>query len=221
MTAIKICGITSNEALISAGQLALDYAGFMMWPRSPRALSLDQAAFLSVAAPAELQIVGVFVNPSNEELEAALSAASFDLIQLHGDEDPRRVAEIRSRFKVPVIKALRIATAEDLEPLASFEQVADLLLFDTKVDPKISVLPGGTGLSFDWQILAGRKFKRPWMLSGGLNADNVGRALSILKPDAVDVSSGVEDRPGVKNITKIKEFVQAVRITRTAVPQSS
>lgn len=218
MTAIKICGITSNEALIAAGHLAVQYVGFMMWPRSPRALSLDQAAFLSVAAPESLKIVGVFVNPTNEELQTAITATSFDLVQLHGDEDAHRVADVRSRFGLPVIKALRVAAKEDLAPLADIEHVADYVLFDTKVDPKISVLPGGTGLSFDWQILSERKMRRPWMLSGGLNAENIGQALSTLKPDAVDVSSGVEDRPGVKNITKMKEFAQAVRAIRPNAP---
>ncbi|QQG36253.1 MAG: phosphoribosylanthranilate isomerase [Micavibrio aeruginosavorus] len=220
MTAIKICGITGNEALIAAGGLAVHYVGFMMWPLSPRALSIDQAAFLSVAAPENLKIVGVFVNPTNEELETAIAATSFDLIQLHGDEDARRVADVRSRFGLPVIKALRIAAKGDLIPLADIEHVADYVLFDTKVDPKISVLPGGTGLSFDWQILSERKMRRPWMLSGGLNAENIGRALSILSPDAVDVSSGVEDRPGIKNTAKMKEFVQAVRTMRPQSPLS-
>ncbi len=211
MTDIKFCGITTPEALQAAGKNKAAYVGFMMWEKSPRALHLDQARALSLMQPDNVRIVGVFVNPSDEQLKRTLAEAPMDMIQLHGDEDPGRVAAVRAMTGLPVVKAIRIATREDLFAIPSFESVADWLLFDTKVDPKISNQPGGTGHSFDWQILKDRNLRKPWMLSGGLNIENIARALSILKPYAVDVSSGIEDSPGIKNIAKMKDFAQAVR----------
>lgn len=213
MTEIKFCGITSREALQAAGRHHGAYAGLMMWPKSPRAVGIEQARSLSLNQPGNLRIVGVFVNPSDDELRKILTDVPMDMIQLHGDEDPQRIAAIRTLTGLPVMKAIRIATREDLFPVAGFEAVADWLLFDTKADPKLSDLPGGTGLSFDWQILKDRTFQKPWMLSGGLNAGNVGWALSILQPFAVDVSSGIEDSPGIKNIEKMENFAMAVNTT--------
>lgn len=218
MTAIKFCGITTNEALIAAGKNDADYVGFMMWDKSPRALKIEQARALSLMQPDTIRIVGVFVNPSDEQLKKTLAEVPMDMIQLHGDEDQARVAGIRALAGLPVMKAIRIATREDLFAIPSFESVADWLLFDTKVDPKISNLPGGTGHSFDWQILKDRTFHKPWMLSGGLSTDNVSRALSILQPDAVDVSSGIEDSPGMKNIGKMKTFAAAVNAAKPHAP---
>lgn len=214
MTAIKFCGITTKESLQAASKLEASYVGFMMWPRSPRALNIERARALSLTQPGNIRIVGVFVNPTDEDLKTMLAEVPFDMVQLHGDEDPRRVAYIRSQFGLPVMKAIRIATREDLFGVPAFESVADWLLFDTKADPALSDLPGGTGLSFDWQILKGRDFRKPWMLSGGLNAENVARALSLLQPDAVDISSGIEDRPGIKNIDKMKSFAAAVNAAK-------
>lgn len=213
MTDIKFCGITTAEALNTAAKCKAAYVGFMMWEKSPRALRIEQARALSLMQPDNLRIIGVFVNPSDEQLKHTLSEAPVDMIQLHGDEDASRVAAIRAMTGLPVMKALRIATREDLFAIPAFESVADWLLFDTKVDPKISNLPGGTGHSFDWHILKDRNLRKPWMLSGGLNTDNVARALSILKPYAVDVSSGIEDAPGIKNIDKMKNFADAVKAT--------
>lgn len=215
MTGIKFCGITTHEALSAADKNHAEYVGFMMWEKSPRALNIERARILSLQQPGNLRIVGVFVNPTDEQLKRTLIEVPMDMIQLHGDEDPVRVAAIRSLTGLPVMKALRVATREDLFAVPSFESVADWLLFDTKIDPKISSLPGGTGHSFDWQILKDRSFRKPWMLSGGLNVENVARALSILKPDAVDVSSGIEDSPGVKNIEKMKDFAAAVKAANT------
>lgn len=210
MTAIKFCGLKTKEALHAAGKNGATYVGLMMWEKSPRAVSIEQARALSLTQPDGIRYVGVFVNPGDDELKHILTEVPIDMVQLHGDEDPQRVADIRLQFGLPVMKAVRIATREDLFNVPAFESVADWLLFDTKVDPKISDLPGGTGHSFDWQILKDRSFRKPWMLSGGLNTDNVRRALSTLKPDAVDVSSGIEDSPGVKNVEKMKNFAAAV-----------
>lgn len=210
MTGIKICGITTHDALIAAVESKADYIGLMMWEKSPRALTAEQARFMALMTGGHIKSVAVFVNPHNDDLDAVIPTSSINMIQLHGTEDPQRIAEIKARYGLPVIKAIRVATATDLQDVEKFEDVADWLLFDAKVDPKISILPGGTGLSFDWQILEGRTFRKPWMLSGGLHAGNVGRALSLLGPDAVDISSGVEDKPGLKNPLKIKEFCDAV-----------
>lgn len=206
MTAIKFCGITTNEALQAAGKYKAEYVGLMLWPKSSRAVTIPQARSLSLAAPSSVRMVGVFVNPSDDELKTALAEIPFDMIQLHGDEDPTRVAAIRSLSGLPVMKAIRLATREDLFPIPQFESVADWLLFDTKT----SAGAGGTGQSFDWQILQNRNFRKPWMLSGGLTPENITRALTILKPDAVDVSSGIEDSPGIKNPEKMKLFVSAI-----------
>ncbi len=210
-TAIKFCGLTTPEALHAASQCGADYVGFMLWEKSPRALPLDQARALSLSCPDNLRIVGVFVNPGDEQLQRTLADTPLDMIQLHGDEDANRVAAIRALTGLPVMKAIRLASREDLFAIPAFEAVADWLLFDTKLDPQISNLPGGTGHSFDWQILKDRNFRKPWMLSGGLHIDNIGRALSLLKPFAVDVSSGIEDAPGRKNIEKMKAFAAAIK----------
>jgi phosphoribosylanthranilate isomerase len=133
------------------------------------------------------------------------------MLQLHGMETPRRVAEIRARFGLPTMKAIRVATAEDLAPLASYEAVADWILFDAKPPAGISQLPGGTGIAFDWQVLQSVRPVRPWMLAGGLDADNVAEAIKVTGAAMVDVSSGVEDRPGVKSAAKIAAFLAAAR----------
>ena len=207
MTGIKFCGLKTREAILAAGKLQAGYIGLMMWPKSSRAITIDQAIALAAEVPGHVKTVGVFVNPSDDELKSILTRAAIDIVQLHGDEDARRVAEIRSLFGLPIIKAVRVATKDDLAPVESLESAADIILFDTKVD---SLMPGGTGQTSDWQILASRKSRKPWMLSGGLNAENIGRALSILKPDAVDVSSGIEETAGVKNISKMENFAAAV-----------
>ncbi|HEY0900859.1 MAG TPA: phosphoribosylanthranilate isomerase [Micavibrio sp.] len=211
MTAIKFCGITTPQALSAASQYGADYIGLMLWDKSPRALHIDQARALTLSCPDNLRAVGVFVNPSDDHIKRILAEAPLDMIQLHGDEDAARVAHIRSLTGLPVIKAIRIATREDLFAVPAFESVADWLLFDTKIDPKISHLPGGTGHSFDWQILKDRNFRKPWMLSGGLKLENIQRALSILEPFAVDISSGIEDAPGVKNPDKMKALTAAIK----------
>lgn len=208
MTDIKFCGLKTTEAIQAAGKFRARYIGLMLWSKSSRAVTADQAIALAAQVPDHVKTVGVFVNPLDDELKHILSRAAIDMIQLHGDEDPRRIAEIRSLFGLPVIKAISVATKDDLTTIAAFESVADQLLFDTKATTGER---GGTGQSFDWQILTDRKFSKPWILSGGLNAVNVARALSLLKPDAVDISSGIEGSPGIKSIEKMKIFTAAVQ----------
>jgi phosphoribosylanthranilate isomerase len=156
--------------------------------------------------------VAVLVDESDARIAEVLAACDLDILQLHGKETPERVAEIRARFGKPVIKVISVSSAEDIARVAAYEPVADFLMFDAK-PPKsmVGALPGGNALSFDWTLLAGRRFEKPWFLAGGLTPDNVADAARISGASLVDVSSGVEDRPGEKNLSKIKAFLDATR----------
>lgn len=209
MTDVKICGLSTPETLKAAIEGGARHVGFVFYPPSPRNVTLEQAAELSALTPPSVRRVGLFVDPTNKDLEKTLQHVQLDIIQLHGNEKPERVSDIKDRFQKPVMKALRIATKYDLEDLPDYEAVADWLLFDAK--PQDADLPGGTGESFDWSVLKGLTFSKPWMLSGGLDEENVTEALSILKPKAVDVSSGVESERGIKDAEKIKEFIETVK----------
>jgi phosphoribosylanthranilate isomerase len=204
---IKICGIKSQEALNSAISGGAQFAGFVFWPGSARSVSPDQAAPLIASGHRRIRNVGLFVDPDDSHLDSITQRCGLDMIQLHGSEDARRVQAVQRRTGLPVIKAIRLAVHDDLKQVEAFEGVADWLLFDAKVEGQ----QGGTGVAFDWGILSGQRFKKPWMLSGGLNAGNVETALSMLRPDAVDVSSGVEDSPGVKSPAKIADFIAKIR----------
>lgn len=204
MTRVKICGIKDPENLNAAIHAGARYIGFVFYEASPRFVSFDTAWNLARMVPTGIRSVGLFVDPDDEYLHRIVSGIQLDMIQLHGNETPERVAKIKQKFKMPVMKAIRVAGQNDLDDLEKYEAAADWLLFDAKIDGD---LPGGTGHSFDWSILAGREFSKPWMLGGGLNADNIGEALSILRPDAVDVSSGVESSRGQKDPVKIKAFI--------------
>jgi len=208
----KICGITTAEAMDAATGGGARLVGLVFYPPSPRCLGLAEAATLAARVPAGVVTVGVFVDPDDELLAATLERVSIELIQLHGAETPRRVAGIRSRFERPVMKAIKVAAAEDTEAAEPYLGVADRLLFDAKPPRHMTeALPGGNALSFDWRLLAGRVWSRPWMLSGGLDADNLAEAVGISGARAVDVSSGVEDRPGVKNPDKIARLLETAR----------
>jgi len=209
MTSVKICGLCTPETLACAVSSGARYVGFVFYPPSPRNVSFDIAWNLARAVPTGVRSVGLFVNPSDEELERILTGIQLDMVQLHGDESPGRINEIKERFSMPVIKAIRVASEDDLSDVEGYESAADWLLFDAK--PAGAKLPGGTGESFDWNILKDRDFKKPWMLSGGLDASNVKDALNILKPNSLDISSGVESAPGIKDTAKIKSFIDAVK----------
>lgn len=209
MTHIKICGISDPDNLRVAIDAGARFVGFVFYPPSPRHVSFDTAWNLARAVPTGVRSVGLFVDPENDFLKEVTSGIQLDMVQLHGNETPGRIAEIKELTHVPIMKAVRVAEASDLDNVAGFEAAADWLLFDAKA--KNSDLPGGTGESFDWNLLKGRGFKKPWMLGGGLNVSNVREALSVLKPDAVDVSSGVEKSRGVKDPDKIKSFIHAVK----------
>jgi phosphoribosylanthranilate isomerase len=207
---VKICGITSAEIADAAARAAVDLAGLNLLPASPRYLRLEQAAKLAARLRGKLRLVVLLGDPSDEELAAAVSAVKPDFIQLHGAEPPERVAAIHSRTGIGVIKAIAVADAADVALAKRYEECADMLLFDAK-PPSGASREGGHGAPFDWQILRGRSFTRPWLLAGGLNAENVARAIHASEAPGVDVSSGVETAPGQKSAELIAQFVANAR----------
>jgi phosphoribosylanthranilate isomerase len=209
---VKICGIATPDILRASVDAGARAVGLVFYPRSPRVVSPETAAGLSRLLPTTTRAVGLFVDAPDDLIATVTARVPLDLLQLHGAETPRRTAEIRSRFGVPVMKAIRIATASDLAPLAAYEAVSDWILFDAKPAANVTTLPGGTGIAFDWQLLSGVRISRPWMLSGGLTAANLAEAVTVTGAKAADVSSGVEDRPGVKSATRIREFLAAARM---------
>jgi phosphoribosylanthranilate isomerase len=207
----KICGLSTGDALHAAIRGGARFVGFVFYPASRRNVTPELAAALASLVPESVTRVGLFVDPTDALLAAVLERAPIDLLQLHGSENPRRVAEIKARFGKPAMKAIPIAAPEDPDAAVPYLDVADWLLFDAKPprgDPK--ALPGGNGLAFDWQLLGGRSWNKPWMLSGGLTAKNVAEAVSTTHARAVDISSGVEIRPGIKDLGKIGEFLERV-----------
>lgn len=210
MSDVKICGITDPESLTAAVESGARFIGFVFFEKSPRHLDLEVAGYLAKYVPTAVRAVGLFVDPTDEDLERTLSSVQLDMIQLHGHESPGRLAEIKQKFGLPLIKAIAISEKEDLEKVPGYEVTADFIMFDAKPSPT-DTLPGGNGLPFDWTILEGYKGIRPWFLAGGLNPDNVAEAIQKLEPDAVDVSSGVESAPGKKDLDKIRAFLNAVK----------
>lgn len=208
----KICGINDEAALAAAIRGGARWVGFVFFPRSPRSLTPDQAERLAGQAAGRVERVGLFVDPDDALLEDTLRRVPLDLLQLHGSESPRRVGEIRARWGLPVMKAIKVARAEDLEAVADYSGAVDRILFDAKAPKEMTdALPGGNALAFDWRLLAGRHWPRPWMLSGGLKVENLKEAVSLTGASAVDVSSGVEERPGRKDPARIEAFLQAAR----------
>lgn len=208
MTLVKICGLKTPETVDAAVKAGANFIGFVFYPPSPRAITPKEAAELIGTLPEDVKTVGLFVNPADSDIKKTLEETPLDMLQLHGEETPERLRELRNQFSLPIIKAFPIASKADLDPIADYTPHCDWLLFDTKSE---SSIPGGTGKSFDWNLLKEMQFDRPWMLSGGLNSINVTKALSILTPRAVDISSGVESTRGVKDAGKIKEFIKTVK----------
>src|SRR5579864_578570 len=192
--AAKICGLSSEAAVAAAVEGGAAYLGFVFYPPSPRAVAPARAAALCTAVPSGVQRVGLFVDADDEAIRAVLDAAPIDMLQFHGHETPDRVADVKVRFHRPVIKAVAIAAPEDALAAERYEDDADMLLLDAKPPRRIDALPGGNGLAFDWRLIAGRTWRRPWMLSGGLTAALLPEAVRISGAGAVDVSSGVERR---------------------------
>lgn len=208
-TTVKICGLSDPENLTVAIDAGARFVGFVFYEPSPRNVSFDIAWNLARAVPTAVRSVGLFVDPDDELLDRVLTGVQLDMVQLHGNETPGRINEIKEKYKMPVMKAIRVREQSDLDNVAGFEAAADWLLFDSK--PEKAALPGGTGHKFDWSLLKGRTFSKPWMLGGGLTPENVADAIKQLSPDAVDVSSGVESAPGQKDPMKIKAFIEAVK----------
>jgi len=208
--AVKICGLTSADAVDAAAGAGAAYGGLVFHRRSPRFVPPPAARALAERMRGRVQVVALVADMDDGELDAIVSAIKPDFLQLHGAEDVRRTAQIRDRFGLPVIKALAVAESADLAVAAEFEKVADMLLFDARA-PEGADRHGGHGAAFDWKILAGRSFARPWFLAGGLSPDNVARALRLSGAALVDVSSGVESAPGVKDAARIAAFIAATR----------
>lgn len=206
----KICGLSTPETVAAALDGGAAFLGFVSFPRSPRHVALEAAARLAEPVRGRAKIAVVVVDPSDAELDAIAAVLKPDLIQLHGRETPERAAEVKARTGAGVIKALPVSIPADLEAAAVFAEVADHLMFDAK-PPAGSALPGGVGARFDWDLLAGRTFARPWFLAGGLSAENVAEALARSGAPLVDVSSGVETAPGLKDARLISAFLEAVK----------
>ncbi len=207
---VKICGLRDAAQVQAAVQAGASYIGLNFFARSPRLVSHAQAAALSVLVPVGIAKVGLVVDADDTAIDALTAAVPLDMLQLHGAETPERVAAIRHRYGLPVMKVIGVADAADLADLDQYARVADHILLDTK-PPKNADLPGGNGLAFDWTLLAGRRWSVPWMLAGGLTADNVAQAIAATGARQVDVSSGVETAPGVKDARMIADFIAAAR----------
>ena len=215
---VKICGLTRGEDVAAVAAAGAAYAGFVFFPKSPRHLAPDAARPLMLALPEGVARVALTVDATDADLDALVAALPVDILQLHGAETPDRVAAVRARYGLPVMKAVGIATAADLPKLEAAGQVADMLLVDAKPPPGAAV-PGGNGVAFDWRLIAGRRWPLPWMLAGGLTPANVAEAVRLTGARQVDVSSGVEVAPGVKDAARIAAFMAA--LAAPAVPDLS
>ncbi len=210
--AVKICGLSTPEMVRVAVEAGATHIGFMFYERSPRNVTVSQAADLRALLPDSVQAVAIMVNPDDALVDDVAQIVKPDLLQLHGSETPERVAEIKARTGLPVMKVISVADAADVAAADVYEKVADLLLFDAKPPKSMAnALPGGNAVSFDWSLIADAAPKLPWMLSGGLTPDNVAEAIAQTGARMVDVSSGVEDAPGQKNEALIRAFVKAAQ----------
>jgi phosphoribosylanthranilate isomerase len=209
--AAKICGLSSEATIEAAIVGGASYIGLNFYPPSPRFVSPARAGELCAAIPPSVKRVAVLVDADDAAIGEVLEAAPIDILQFHGAETPERVAETKRRFGRQVMKAISIAGPEDVDIARRYEDAADLLLFDAKPPRRPDALPGGNGLAFDWRLIAGREWRLPWMLSGGLTADILPEAVRISGARAVDVSSGVERRAGEKDPEKIRAFLEVAR----------
>ena len=206
---VKFCGLTRPADVEAAATAGAAYVGFVFFPNSPRHLTPEQARALALAVPPGIAKVALTVDMDDAGIDAILDSVPVDLLQLHGRETPERVAAVKSRTGLPVMKAVGVAGPEDLATLDSFTRVADQILVDAKA-PKGAALPGGNGIAFDWRLIAGRRWPLPWMLAGGLTPDNVAEAVRLTGARQVDVSSGVESAPGVKDPARMAAFAAAL-----------
>ena len=204
---VKICGLSSRSTVLAAVEARADYLGFVFFPKSPRFVTPQQCSALTKNIPKSVTKVALVVDPDDVLLESILAYTSVDMIQLQGHETPERVEEVKQRTGLSIMKAVGLSERKDLSKIESYVDVADQLLIDA-APPKESLLPGGNGVAFDWHLLKGHSWAIPWMLAGGLTSKNVSKALSITGALQIDVSSGVENSPGQKDIKKISSFVK-------------
>lgn len=209
-TRVKICGLRDVASLQAAIDAGASYVGLVFFPKSPRNVSIDEAKVIAQAVPPGVAKVALVVDADNALLDQITANVPLDILQLHGHETPERVSEIRARYGLPVMKAVGVADQSDLAALDTYARVADQILVDAK-PPKDADLPGGNGLSFDWRLISGRRWPVPWMLAGGLTPETVGEAIALTGAAQVDVSSGVESAPGVKDAVRIAAFCAAAR----------
>lgn len=207
----KICGLNESSAIDATVAGGASHVGLNFYPPSPRAVTNDEARRLVQSIPTTVCTVGLFVDADDALIDSAVEAAALDMLQLHGSETPNRVAALKLRTGCTVMKVISVAETADLVNAERYSEVADWLLFDAKPPTDVeNPLPGGNARSFDWQLLAGSRWSIPWMLAGGLNSANVGKAVALTGAAVVDCSSGVEDRPGSKNLDKIAKFLAVV-----------
>ncbi len=210
--AVKICGLNSQTAIDTAIASGVDYLGFVFFPPSPRSLTPEFASSLMEERSDDFKVVAVVVNPSDKLLEEITNHLAPDIFQLHGSETAEDITNIKQKFNTKIIKAIKISKLEDFEEVSKFDKVADFMLFDAAAPENTThSLPGGNGISFNWNWLSDASLETPWFLSGGLNISNINEAIKITGATAVDVSSGVEDKAGIKNNKKIIEFMKTVR----------
>lgn len=213
---VKICGLRSRAEVGVAVAAGAAYVGFVRFPPSPRHLSLSDARWIAEKVPQGVIRVALTVDAGDATLEELIAAVPLDMLQLHGRETPERVADVRSRFGKPVIKAVGVSSEADLAPIEDHVRAADLILVDARA-PRGAERPGGNGLPFDWRLLRGRRWRRPWMLAGGLTPENVAEAVRLTGAEQLDVSSGVEYSPGFKDPERIRAFMRAA----TAEPEAA
>lgn len=207
---VKICGLRTAESVAAACAAGASYLGFNFFERSPRSVTIEQARDLAVEVPPGIAKVALVVDAADAMLDRIVGQVPLDMLQLHGSESPDRVRELRVRHGLPVMKVVGVSSTDDLEKLDLFAQVADQILVDAK-PPKGAILPGGNGLTFDWRLISARRWLVPWMLAGGLTPENVAEAIALTGARQVDVASGVETEPGVKDPARMKAFVAAAR----------
>ena len=218
-TQVKICGLKTAEAAERAVALGASHVGFIFFPKSPRNIEPDDAGRIADRIRGQAKIVAVTVDADNDELDEIVSALNPDILQLHGSEDADRLLTVKAMYGLPVMKAFSVREASDLERIDAYIGIADRFLFDAK-PPKGSELPGGNGVSFDWKLLDALDGSVDYMLSGGLNADNIGEAMAQTSARAIDISSGVESAPGVKDLKLMESFFNAVRQAEAGMPRS-
>lgn len=207
---VKICGLTDPADIPAAIVAGASYLGFNFFPKSPRYLDMEAAAFMAASVPVGVGKVGLTVDADDTTLDLLTSTVPLDFLQLHGKESPARVSEVKARYGLPVIKVVGISGAEDLTQIDFYAKVADQILVDAK-PPKGADRPGGNAVAFDWKLIAGRRWPVPWMLAGGLTPDNVAEAIRLTGARQVDVASGVESAPGIKDADLMRAFVERAR----------